>query len=95
MLGADLVGFQRQVGAGNFVMIARQLHEELTVHELASEAGRQAGREYVVTDSTGHASTVGVFPISIDVAELDDLAAQRNVRRAASRGAHAASATPR
>ena len=90
MLGADLVGFQRQVGAGNFVMIARQLHEELTVHELASEAGRQAGREYVVTDSTGHASTVGVFPISIDVAELDDLAAQRNVRRAATRGAHAA-----
>ena len=83
LLGADLVGFQRQVGASNFVTIADQLHD-VTVHEAASETARQAGRGYALTTSDGHVTTVGVFPISIDVGELDDLAAQRNVRRASS-----------
>ena len=83
LLGADLVGFQRQVGASNFVTIADQLHD-VTVHETASETARQAGREYALTTPDGHVTTVGVFPISIDVGEVDDLAAQRNVRRASS-----------
>ena len=94
LLGADLVGFQRQVGASNFVTIADQLHD-VTVHEAASETARQAGRGYALTTSDGHVTTVGVFPISIDVGELDDLAAQRNVRRAVERGAQQCSATPR
>ena len=87
-------GFQRQVGASNFVTIADQLHD-VTVHETASETGRQAGRGYALTTPDGHVTTVGVFPISIDVGELDDLAAQRHVRRRVERACARGSATPR
>ena len=72
----------------NFVTIADQLHD-VTVHETASETGRQAGRGYALTTPDGHVTTVGVFPISIDVGELDDLAAERHVRRGVERRAHA------
>jgi trehalose 6-phosphate synthase len=71
LLGADLVGFQRVIGAGNFTAVAQQLLPDVTVVPGA-------------IDNRGHRTRVDVFPISIDVAEFDDLAAERQIRRDAS-----------
>ncbi len=67
LLGCDLVGFQRPMGAANFTACAQQL---LGVEE----------RNGVIELPTHHAS-VGVFPISIDFAEVEEMAAGRATRK--------------
>ncbi|CAN5618194.1 trehalose-6-phosphate synthase [soil metagenome] len=78
LLGADLFGFQRSIGASNFGAIARQVKPDIDIRPDRSGSGA------VVRDGTeSHSVRVGTYPISIDVAEFDDLAAERNVRRTA------------
>jgi trehalose 6-phosphate synthase len=60
MLGADLVGFQTRYGADNFVRLAVRV------------LGARTNGPYLEVD--GRPVRVGSFPISIDVAELEDLA---------------------
>ena len=79
LLGADLVGFHLTGGAQNFLFLARRL------------AGANTSRGAVgVRSRFGEAEVgsrtvrVGAFPISIDSAELDRKARDRNVRRRAS-----------
>ncbi|MDX2382094.1 MAG: trehalose-6-phosphate synthase [Acidimicrobiia bacterium] len=71
LLGCDLVGFQRPMGAANFIASAEQLlntdNDDNTVH------------------NTTHDTQVGVFPISIDVDEVEEIAAGRATRQATSR----------
>ena len=67
LLGCDLVGFQRPMGASNFAAAAHQLLDA----EVDGDAVRSQGR-------TSH---VGVFPISIDVAEVEEIAAGRATRQ--------------
>jgi trehalose 6-phosphate synthase len=71
LLGCDLVGFQRPMGAANFVASAEQLlgteHHDGVIH------------------SAGGATRVGVFPISIDVGEVEEIAAGRATRQRMSR----------
>src|SRR3954468_565097 len=66
MLGADLVGFQREQAA----------------HNLAQLAGKMLGAEY--SENTirvgGRVVRTGAFPVSIDVAEMESLAARPYVR---------------
>ena len=68
LLGADVLGFQRDRGARNFVAAAHQLvnaaevDDELITHE-------------------GHSVRVSAFPISIDVSEFDLLASGRSIRQ--------------
>ena len=57
MLGADLVGFQRPVGADNFVALSKRL------------VGADADG-FVIDSANGHTTRVGTFPISIDVDEI-------------------------
>jgi trehalose 6-phosphate synthase len=67
LLGCDLVGFQRPMGAANFAACAQQLlgtDEQDGVIKLAT-----------------HDARVGVFPISIDFAEVEEMAAGRATRR--------------
>ena len=71
LLGADLVGFQRDLGARNFVAAA---------HQLVNVAG-DADDNWLHHD--GHSTMVGAFPISIDVTEFETLAAGRETRRRA------------
>jgi trehalose 6-phosphate synthase len=66
LLGADLVGFQRPLAAQNFLRLTRHL---------LGLRPRGAGVE--VEDRTVHAAA---FPISIDVAEIEALAASPLVR---------------
>ena len=66
LLGCDLLGFQRPKGAGNFANCAEQL------------LGAQPDGEYV--EYRGRRTHVGVFPISIDVDEVEELAAGRATR---------------
>ena len=61
LLGCDLVGFQRPMGAANFAACAQQL--------LGTEE-----RDGVIELPT-HEARVGVFPISIDFAEVEEMAA--------------------
>jgi trehalose 6-phosphate synthase len=64
ILGADLVGFQTSAGADNFTRLcARLLGVEVTQGEHGA---------HVLVD--GRTVRVGSFPISIDVAEMEDLA---------------------
>ena len=70
LLGADLLGFQRQLGAQNFIAAARRL---LTLHISDDDVCRD-----------DHVTHVGTFPISIDVEEFETLAAGRATRRRAS-----------
>ncbi|RFU20968.1 alpha,alpha-trehalose-phosphate synthase (UDP-forming) [Geodermatophilus marinus] len=65
LLGADLVGFQRPSAAANFVQLARRLHDL---------PARGSTIEY-----DGRTVTARAFPISIDVAAFDQLAASREV----------------
>ncbi len=70
LLGADLLGFQRQLGAQNFIAAAERLLG-VEVHGADVSDGDRVTR-------------VGTFPISIDVEEFETLAAGRATRRRAS-----------
>ncbi|CAN5203864.1 MAG: trehalose-6-phosphate synthase [Nocardioidaceae bacterium] len=61
LLGADLIGFQARGGAQNFVRLVRQ------------HVGDKTHRETVYLPD-GRVVTAGTFPISIDAAELEELA---------------------
>jgi trehalose 6-phosphate synthase len=67
LLGADLIGFQRQLGASNFVTAAERL-TGVTVSE-------------GVVELAGHRTRIDVFPISIDVDEFESVAAGRRTRQ--------------
>jgi trehalose 6-phosphate synthase len=71
LLGCDLVGFQRPTGAANFIAAAHQLLD-------AEHAG-----DAVVFE--GRTVRSGVFPISIDVAEVEEIAAGRATRQRVSK----------
>ncbi len=79
LLGADLVGFHLPGGAKNFLFLSRQL------------AGADATRAAVGVRSRfgevrlcdGRVVKVGAFPISIDSAELDRAARNRDIRKRA------------
>ena len=65
LLGADLIGFQQPSAASNFVALARRLHDLPTKGNTVSYDGRTV--------------TARAFPISIDVAAFDELAASPEV----------------
>ncbi len=65
LLGADLVGFQGRYGAQNFVQLATRL------------LGAQARYPEILID--GRVVRTGAFPISIDVAEMEELAGRSDV----------------
>jgi trehalose 6-phosphate synthase len=67
LLGCDLIGFQRPKDAANFVAAA---------HELADVGGDEA-----VIRHGGRHTSVGAFPISIDVGEVEEVAAGRATRQ--------------
>ncbi len=67
LLGCDLIGFQRPMGAANFIRSAQQLVQ-------ADEHDR-------IIECSDHQTRVGVFPISIDVAEVEETAAGRATRQ--------------
>jgi trehalose 6-phosphate synthase len=69
MLGADLVGFQRPVAAQNFLQICRRLVDVTPARAQIPYQGRTV--------------RVGAFPVSIDFAEIDGIAAQPETARAA------------
>jgi len=75
LLGCDLIGFQRPMGAANFVATADQL---LDVDHREVDGG-------FVVDSAHNSTHVGVFPISIDVGEVEEIAAGRATRQRMSR----------
>jgi trehalose 6-phosphate synthase len=67
LLGADLVGFQRRLGATNFASAAERLIDAVE-HESTIERD-------------GHSCRIGVFPISIDVDEFETIASGRRSRQ--------------
>ncbi len=67
LLGCDLVGFQRPKDAANFVAAA---------HELAGVDAHDN-----VIDNPTHTTSVGTFPISIDVGDVEATAAGRATRQ--------------
>ena len=69
MLGADLVGFQRPVAAQNFLQIARRLVDVVPTRTMIPYQGRTV--------------RVGAFPVSIDFAEFDGIAASPATARGA------------
>ena len=68
LLGADVLGFQRERGATNFIVAATQL------------VGAEQVDECVLAYD-GHQVRVGHFPISIDVDEFEMLASGRAIRQ--------------
>ncbi len=66
LLGADLVGFQQPLAAQNFLRLTRHL------------LGMRPRGDTVDVD--GRTVTAGAYPISIDVAEIENLVASRYVR---------------
>lgn len=62
LLGADVLGFQRTVGADNFVGLAKRLR--------AAEPAEDGVRTF----GDGRRVRVGTFPISIDVDEIERIA---------------------
>lgn len=66
LLGADLVGFQRPLAAQNFLRLTRHL---LGLHPKGPEV-----------DVDGRTVRAAAFPISIDVGEIERLAASEQVR---------------
>ncbi len=66
LLGADLVGFQRPLGAQNFVQLTRHLLGVRTRRNVVEYEGRVVQAE--------------AFPISIDVREMEQLVASEEVR---------------
>lgn len=77
LLGADLVGFQRDRGARNFAGLAEQLTgaQIETDHPLGRD-----GSPGLVHHAQG-ITAVGAFPISIDVGEIETLSAGRTTRQ--------------
>src|SRR5262249_41302223 len=73
-LGADLVGFQQPLAAQNFLRLTRHL------------LGMRPRGDTVDVD--GRHATAGAFPISIDVAEIDDLVSTAYVRERAAEIRH-------
>ncbi|GAA2554367.1 trehalose-6-phosphate synthase [Winogradskya consettensis] len=71
LLGADLVGFQRPLAAQNFLQLTGRL------------LGLDPQEDHVVHD--GRTVTARAFPISIDVAEVEKLAADPGVQAEARR----------
>ena len=71
LLGCDLVGFQRPTGAANFIAAAHQLLDADSDGDVVLYEGRRV--------------RAGVFPISIDIAEVEEIAAGRATRQQASR----------
>ena len=75
LLGADVIGFQRTVDAANYVTAVRRL---------TTAATRQVAKGWEAVASLGdgvpHRSLVRAFPISIDVAEYERLAADPAIR---------------
>jgi trehalose 6-phosphate synthase len=71
LLGADLVGFQNAGGASNFVRVAERL------------LGLRVRSQEIELDN--RVVRVGAFPISIDVAEMEQLAGTDEVRRLAAK----------
>jgi trehalose 6-phosphate synthase len=69
MLGADLVGFQREQAAHNVAQLAAKL------------LGAQGADTAILLD--GRVVRTGAFPVSIDVAEMEALAARPYVRNQA------------
>ncbi|QLL06973.1 alpha,alpha-trehalose-phosphate synthase (UDP-forming) [Mycobacterium vicinigordonae] len=78
LLGADLVGFHLAGGAQNFLILARRL---LGAETSRGTVGVRSRFGEVSLES--RSVRVGAFPISIDSAELDHAARDRNVRRRA------------
>jgi trehalose 6-phosphate synthase len=78
LLGADLVGFHLPGGAQNFLVLARRLIGANTTR--ASIGVRSRFGEVHVGFRTVQ---VGAFPISIDSAELDNKARNRDIRKRA------------
>jgi trehalose 6-phosphate synthase len=78
LLGADLVGFHLAGGAQNFLYLARHLTGAETTR--ASVGVRSRFGEVWLGERT---IRVGAFPISIDSAELDRKARNRDIRRRA------------
>lgn len=77
LLGADLVGFQRDRGARNFAGLAEQLTGAQI--EIDHPLGRD-GSPGLVHHAQG-ITAVGAFPISIDVGEIETLSAGRTTRQ--------------
>ena len=77
LLGCDLVGFQRPMGAMNFVNVAQHLLG------LDAEPAEDERTAVIHLDGRvdGRVVRVGTFPISIDVAEVEEVAAGRATRR--------------
>jgi alpha,alpha-trehalose-phosphate synthase [UDP-forming] len=69
LLAADIVGFQRRMGAENFAAVARRL---------VGATGEPPFVEY-----EGRRVRVGAYPISIDVAEFESIAARPEIGRQA------------
>lgn len=67
LLGCDMIGFQRPMGASNFIRSARQLLD-------VDEHDR-------IIECVDHQTRIGVFPISIDFAEVEEVAAGRATRQ--------------
>ncbi len=67
LLGCDLIGFQRPMGASNFITAAQHL----------LDAEEHDG--YI--ENRGHRTRVGTFPISIDVGDVEEMAAGRATRQ--------------
>lgn len=67
LLGCDLIGFQRPMGATNFTAAAQ--------HLLGVDAHRG------MIENTEHRTHVGAFPISIDVSDVEATAAGRSTRQ--------------
>ena len=73
VLGADLVGFQRNVGADNFVALAKRI---VGADDHPPSNHRSSHRnDHTLVHHQGRQVTVGTFPISIDVDEIRHLAA--------------------
>jgi trehalose 6-phosphate synthase len=70
LLGCDLIGFQRSSNASNFITASRRI--------VGTQVERSDGDVVIHHDQRCH---VGTFPISIDVEELEELAAGRATRR--------------
>jgi trehalose 6-phosphate synthase len=77
ILGADLIGFQTKAGADNFVRIACRL-----LGATATPKPTGGGGEI---DIDGRCVSVGAFPISIDVAEMEELGRRPEVIERAAR----------
>ena len=78
LLGADLVGFHLAGGAQNFLLLSRRLAGAET-----SRASIGVRSRFGEVDLGYRKVKVGAFPISIDSAELDQKARDRNIRRRA------------